>query len=1005
MEDWHRIVFFLTVYSICMGEDVVYHVPEEVPNNTYIGNIANDSNINSVISETDFNNMRFNFLTQGNEYAKYFHIDDKTSDMFTQARLDREQLCPFVTLCILTFEVVVQSSSGHFFRTLKVRIYLEDINDHSPSFAQKMLSIPISEDVVVGTQYPIEGAIDLDNSDKYSLYAYELVPNNLPFSIQFVKNLDGSSLVRLSVKQPLDREKEELYNMVLLGKDGGDPPLTGRLIINVTVTDVNDNSPQFTSPMYNVSVNENVENGSVILTVAATDLDEGENGLVHYRFSAHQANEIFQLFAIDEETGEMRVIGELLYTYRKVYTVIVKAFDLSDNPLTNQTLIYVSVEDSGNNPPEIHVNTFTNSDDAAVSELAKPGTVVAHVSVVDHDTGKDGEVVCVTDSDSFEIEPLPEKYEYTVIVAHLLDHERQNMTDVTVNCQDNGDPPLMSSLIFVVEILDENDNSPRFTKPLYETSIYENNKLGESIVTVTADDIDSGTNADIVYRLSSSGSEYVYIEKSGMIRAKISLDRELTSVLDFLVYAVDGGSPQRTGSAIVRIQILDENDEKPIFNKDSYEFSISENRPSETIVGMLLASDGDTGPNAMILYMIYSFYNQNIPFVVSPDGVIQTNAQLDREVVDNYDFNVTAIDEGFPALNSSVHVKVIVNDENDNPPKIYFPSPSNDTVRVPFMTTPWTVICGIQASDDDEPGNENSRLKYEITNEFRLLRINFDTGDIQVTDFITKQKYDLGTFRIQIVVSDHGIPDSLSSTAMLTLQLYPENVTQAVRVGDEEGQPNIIIAVIVGVVTVVISGCIVIIICVVRKLGIKKQQQQLYFNDAKQKKVFDESITVFSLPSDNRVQEERKGKVVSFMLDDNLLFGEELVQHKDNTSEYKTFKPTISLSFSKPIGESNVETCTMTTDGGRGMSGKVNHLNSFRNCSSPRLENRVGSPTFQQEIIPFSFKKALNTPGHLFQEARDPLKLVFIHSDSGIHCDGSSHESDLQGYISKDVVV
>ncbi|KAL3880639.1 hypothetical protein ACJMK2_032863 [Sinanodonta woodiana] len=1005
MEDWLRVMVFLTVYSICMGEDVVYRIPEEEPNNTYIGNVANDSHINSVISETDFNNMRFNILTQGKEYAKYFHIDDQTSALFTQARLDREQLCPFLTVCILTLEVVVQSSSGNFFRSLKVQVYLEDINDHSPTFSKKSLSMSISEDAVVGIQYNIEGAIDLDNSEKFSLHAYELLPIDLPFSIQLVTNLDGSSLVRLRLKQPLDRENEDLYNMVLIAKDNGDPPLTGSLIINVTVTDVNDNSPQFTAATYNVSVNENVQNGSVILTVVATDLDEGVNGLVHYRLSPHQANEIFQLYAIDEETGEMRVIGELVYTYRKVYTIIVEAFDVGDHPLANQTLIYVSVKDSGNNPPEIHVNTFTNSDVAFVSELAKLGTVVAHIYVVDHDLGKEGEVICDTDSDSFKMEPLSEKYEYTVIMAQLLDYERQTMTNVTVKCQDNGEPPLTSSVSFAVEILDENDNTPRFTKPLYETSIYENNKVGESIVRVKAEDIDSGTNADILYRLSSNGSEYVYIEMSGMIRAKKSLDREGTSLLDFLVYAVDGGSPQLTGSATVRIHILDKNDEKPVFDRTSYQFSISENRPSETVVGTLSASDSDTGLNTTISFMIYSFYSQNVPFVVSSDGVIKTNAQLDRELIDKYEFDVIAMDQVFPTLNSSVHVKVIVLDENDNPPKISFPSPRNNTVRVSLMTTPWTVISRIQASDDDEALNENSRLKYEITNYTHLFQINFDSGDIQVTDFITEQEYDSDIFKIQIVVSDHGIPETLSSTALLNVQLYPENVTQAVTYDDEKAHLHFIIAVTVGVITVVLSGSIVSLICVFRKLGKKKQQQQLHCSDAEEKNVFDDSMAVYSLPSDNGIEEERKRKVVSFLLEDDVFSGEDDVQHKDKNTENKSFEPTISLSFSKPVGESSSEHNPGIKDSGRGINERVNHVNSFRSCSSPRLAKRVNSPTFRQEIIPFSFKKALNTRGYVFEEARTPLKLVLAHSDSGIHSDGSSQESDPQGYISKDVVV
>ncbi|KAL3880620.1 hypothetical protein ACJMK2_032844 [Sinanodonta woodiana] len=890
---WLWMVSFLTVCGLCWGEDVVYHIPEEQPNNTYIGNLANDSNLRSVVSEADLNSMTFSFLTRGDDYSKYFYIDDKSSAIFTKTRLDREQLCQFVTICMLSLEVAAQSSIGSFFRILKVNIYLEDINDHSPTFSKVVLSLPISEDVLVGTRYSIEGAKDLDGSQNFSLQTYELRPKDVPFSVQ--KNLDGSSLVRLKVVEPLDRETEEFYFMDLIAKDGDDPPLTGNLFINVTVIDVNDNPPRFTAPSYNITVNEDVTNGTVILTVLATDLDKGNNGLVNYRLSPHQINEVFELFNINKVTGDITVIGKLVFTPGKVYKIIVEAFDLGDQPMASQTFVYVNVEDSGNNPPEIYINVLTNLGVAVVSELAKPGTVVAHVSVVDHDAGNEGEVVCTIHKDYFDIDILPSADEYKIIVARQLDHERQNSTNVTVYCQDFGDPPLRSSSTFRVQILDENDNTPRFTQPLYETSISENNEIEDSVLTVHADDIDDGVNAEIQYRLSPNVVDYLYIERSGLIRAKMILDREKTSSLNFLVYAVDGGSPQRTGSASVRIQILDVNDEKPVFNRVSYEFIISENRPSDTDVGMVSATDGDIGANAKLAFVIHPFYYQRVPFVVFSDGRIKTNTELDREIISSYDFQVIARDEGSPSLNNSVDVKVIVKDENDNFPKIHFPTPKNNTVRVPLTILPWSIITRIRASDADEPGNENSRLKYMITNNTHLFRVYSDTGDIQVTNYITEQDYGSKIFELQIVVSDYGTPKSLSSIATFSIDLYAENVTGTSMQSKEEGQPYFVIAIAVGIVTAVLSAGIVVIICVIRKLDRQKLQHRSQSNPVHEDKIFDGSITVFSLPSEDSLLGEKKKKEVSFSLEEDVFSDEELVQ-KNHSSEHKTFMWSQELS-------------------------------------------------------------------------------------------------------------
>ncbi|KAL3880615.1 hypothetical protein ACJMK2_032842 [Sinanodonta woodiana] len=989
------LVLFLTVCRLYSAQKIVYHIPEEQPSNTYIGNVANDTNLLLVISETDSNTMRFSFLSGGDDSTKYFHIDDRTSTIFTKTRLDREQLCQFVTICMLSLEVAAQSSIGSFFRILKVNIYLEDINDHSPTFSKVVLSLPISEDVLVGTQFPIEGAKDLDNSKYFSIQAYELRPKDVPFSVQFVKNLDGSSLVRLKVVEPLDREKKELYYMDLIARDGDSPPLIGRLFINVSVIDVNDNAPEFSHSLYNVTVSEDVKCGSLILTVLATDADVNNNGLVNYRLSPYQADEIFELFEIDAGYGQIRVIGKLIFTPGKVYQIIIEAYDLSDMHLTAQALVHVFVEDSGNNPPEIHINLLTNTDVAIVSEIAKPGAVVAHVSVVDYDTGKDGEVVCTMQSDDFQMDPLRSNKEYIVVVRRQLDHEKQNFTNVTVYCQDGGDPPLDSSSWFVVKILDENDNIPQFTKPLYEISIFENNEIGKLVLTVHAEDEDDLTNTEVTYRLSSDIREYFYIQQTGTIHAQQKLDREQTSSLSFIVYALDGGSPQMTGSAIVKIQILDQNDEIPVFERPSYEFSISENNLSGTIVGSVSATDGDDGINAAVYFMIHPAYDQKVPFIVFSDGTIKTKAKLDREVISSYDFSIVVKDEGSPSLNSSVHIKIIVKDENDNPPKINFPSWKNNTVKFPLSTPPWSVITHIRASDDDEFGNENSRLKYMIVNDTQLFWIHSDSGTIQLTDLITEQQYDNRTFELQIIVSDHGYPEALYTTAMLDVLLYTENVTSVARIPDEAIE-SYVIAIAVGTATVVLSICIAAIICVIRKHGSKIKQQHHDLDSEQMKDMFDGSITVFSLPSEDSLLDEKKRKKINHSSEDEVFSDEELVQQ--NATKPKS---PVYISMEKMTEESFSE---ISGDSGRGGSNENIHQYSSTSHSCPRDKSEVNSPILPQ-IIPFSFRKALNMPAYFTEEVKTSKNKVLLQTDSGIRGDCPSNGNDPDERISSEVFV
>lgn len=1025
------ILIFVIISVVCkssLAQDVTYHIDEERSNSTLIGNIGEDSNLLSAIGGSDSSSLSFSFLTTGNQYAHYFRVGERTGDLFTNAVIDREIVCEFSETCMLILQVAAKSELGSFFRILKIHIFINDINDHSPEFSRTTLTLTISEAVLVGTSYAIEGARDKDTSKEFSLQEYKIVSLNpesqesLPFSIQFTKHLDGSSMIRLYVTEPLDRELKDAYHMEILALDGDNPPRQGRLPVFVIVSDVNDNQPSFDADSYNCTISEETATGDVILKLNATDPDLDENGHIKYRLSPHQQPDIFIHFDIIEETGEIILKEKVVYAPGLVYNIIVEAYDnpLDGQLLSTQTLVAVGVQNTGNNAPVIVINVLTQTDMAEVPENANVGTVIAYVVVIDHDDGNQGMASCIIQSIDFDIQRI-DMNKYKIFVAQRLDYERSKMQTVTVHCQDNGNPPLPASASFNVSILDKNDNPPVFTQPQYTANVREDAHIGESILKVSATDLDSGKNAEVYFEVSGTFSErdYFYFENSpternvGLLKLNKTLDRDKKSSYVFAVNAVDvgeKGETSKTGSAMINLYLTDVNDEQPEFMQDPFTFVVLENLQTGSVAGRLTAKDKDLGINAQIEYKMHPDSVGTVPFEVLTDGYVKTNRELDREGKNKYEFQVIATDKGEKPLSSTGNVVVIVSDANDMFPEISFPKPGNNTASVSLAATVWQVVTKVQASDGDEPGTGNSRLRFDIIsrNDSELFQINPNSGEIQVTKTIDAS-FNGKIFCLTILVSDFGKPTAKTAESALYLKITSNSIAEAQASTDILSNQNFLIAIIVGVVTVVLSVGILATICIIRKIDRERKAEEKRRNnneikvdpDLDGRQVFDGSITVFSLPSEDTLLGDKKKKEVSFSLDDDVFSDDDLIQKSGLESSHRHFKPNLSYLAPSPkkIEDNHSDSGdTGTSDSGRGGSDEEIHTSMSISPRDVMLEfSRPLPPMAHQEIIPFSFKKGMSMP----YSARD-----YNNSPDVIHNESiemTPHDLDLQrqGYDSE----
>ena len=826
---YQLLVFVLVLdmahFSWTTNPDLVFRINEELPIKSYVGNISDNQAVFNNISAEDRQKLKFGILDKTGTAASLFEIDVSSGVMRVARTIDRESVCDISEFlsCYLDLNVAIHSSSPAvmFNNVASVRIFIQDTNDNYPTFPASEVRLEVSEGAKVGTVLKISGAVDRDSLPNNTIQRYSITGQQGMFSLTAEKNPDGSSVVNLKLEQPLDREKKNLYAFKIIAYDGGSPPKTGRLDVAVTITDENDNPPKFAKESYDVTVKEDVLINHLIVRVSASDPDEGDNGRVTYQFSRMQSSKLQSLFSINSTTGEIRVAGKLEYDARKPHQLIVEALDGGVIPLKTQTVVTVTVLDSGNNAPIVNINTLSTENTRAVelSEAARTGFFVAYIDVEDSDTGDNGEVQCETPNQSFKLEKLTGGKGYKVLVKTKLNREVKDKYKVIVICWDNGTPSLNTTASFQVVILDENDNSPQFGKKSYTASVPENSNKGTSVTRVTATDLDTGENGMVMFSLEPKVTSVLRIHgRSGDITTKGVLDRESTPFIKFKVFATDNGTPKLTGSTEVTLIITDVNDITPAFKTYIFEFNITENQDSDIVVGHVEAVDNDEGRNGEIEYFIAETPTGMVPFTVLPNGTVLATESLDREARSGYRFTVLARDRGSPPRTNSTEVRIHVLDINDHAPQILFPKSPNHTIHITDLPKPNSVIGKIVAFDPDYGENKTLQFFISTGNDEGVFTIDRENGETKVSN-VWKMKRE-HVYELTISVQDSGNPPKSVSTNLF-VDVKIANDTKLDLYG-EKSEKYLVIAATVAAATCILSVVIIAAICYILRSDKRK---------------------------------------------------------------------------------------------------------------------------------------------------------------------------------------
>ncbi|XP_073077950.1 protocadherin gamma-A6 isoform X1 [Manis javanica] len=654
------LVMLFTLLGMLSGVgagQIRYSIPEELDKGSLVGNIAKDLGL----EPRELAERGVRIVSRGR--TQLFALNARSGSLVTAGRIDREELCAQSAPCLVSFNILVEDKLNLY----PVEVEIVDINDNTPQFAREEFEVKILENAAPFSRFPLMDVYDPDVGMN-SLRGFKLSGNS-HFSVDISSETNGPKYPELVLEHSLDRERETIHHLVLTAMDGGDPVRSGTARILVNVLDVNDNAPVFTQSVYHVSVPEDLPVGTPVLSVNATDQDEGAHAEVMYSFM-RITEKISKNFCLNVLTGEISTSANLDYEDLSFYELDVEA---QDRPgLRDRAKVLITILDVNDNVPEVVVTSGSRS----VAESTPPGTVIALFQVCDRDSGLNGLVTCsISKNLPFDLEKSVDNY-YRLVTNTVLDREQVSLYNITVTATDKGIPPLSTKTLICLNVADTNDNPPTFSQSSYSIYVPENNPRGASIFSVTAHDPDSHENARVTYSLSedslqgASLSSYVSINSdTGVLYALHAFDYEQFRDLQLRVTALDSGDPPLSSNVSLSLFVLDKNDNAPEIlyptlptdGSTGVELAPRSAEPGY-LVTKVVAVDRDSGQNAWLSYRLLKASEPGLFAVGLHTGEVRTaRALLDRDAL-KQSLVVAVQDHGQPPLSATVTLTVAVAD-------------------------------------------------------------------------------------------------------------------------------------------------------------------------------------------------------------------------------------------------------------------------------------------------------------------------------------------------------
>ncbi|XP_056138216.1 neural-cadherin-like [Lampris incognitus] len=730
--------------------------------------------------------ITYSLLSDSSGDHSLFRIDPKLGNIYTEAVFDREARSSYL-LEVQSEDGLESARPGKNKQpnsdTAYVRVFISDVNDNKPLFAQRLYEVGVDEDADVGLTVATVSANDEDEGANAKL-RYQIMSGNTGGVFDMEPEVGT-----IFIAQPLDYERQKRYKLLVLASDG---KWEDYAAVVVNVVNKNDETPVFSMNEYYGSVTEELDGSPVfVLQVTANDPDkDADQGAIRYSIHGQGAESHFM---INDITGEMYAQRTLDREDRAVWRFVVMATDEEGEGLTGFTDVIISVWDINDNAP-----TFSCSPDnchSSVAENSPPGTFVMEMTAIDLDDAAVGQNAILTyrivenahnthDVDIFAIDSSTGTIS---VAAEGLDREAVESHHLVVEAQDGGG--MTGTATATIVVTDINDHRPKFKEDWCGARVSESSGLDTHILDLSAVDPDTGTYGQLAFTVVAGDPEQRFymvshrMEQSGTLRLKKKLDYEKPGEQRFnLTIKVEDSDSFNFIHCLVLVE--DENDNAPVFTPSSYGLSpLPEDVAVGTTVIQVVASDADSGLNSDVLYSISPESDPYGHFTVSRAGAVMVAGPLDRETVPVYELVVIATDQGTPALTGSATIHLPLLDMNDNGPELeatYTPVvwENSPAPQVVWLNRTSSLLQVVDRDSPDHGPPFSLSLSPLYTPDFHLQ--DHGNGSATLTALRRFDRERQREFYLPVIMSDSGQPPmTVTNTLTITIGDQNDNAHQA----------------------------------------------------------------------------------------------------------------------------------------------------------------------------------------------------------------------------------
>ena len=631
----------------------------------------------------------------------------------------------------------VSVSDGVYATSTKVRINLRSANRHSPEFARPVFEMKLKENSPEGSRIGQVIATDKDRDLlRYILLSHELGQ---------LFRLDPYT-GELWSEESLDRELRDTYEIPVMVTDQAGR--SGFTTIKLSITDENDNAPMFSMSEYKVNIPANLTAGSPVIRLTALDRDAGRNAVLSYSIYETQSSGVDDTFSVDVATGQITLKRSALDLENSVYQFFVRAQDSGKSALHSDVPVEIYVMSPLDEAPRFNEHDVTYF----VEEGSPVGLTVAELSAV---SAPDSQVHYRIASAEYAGPDAPFQIDVDsgrLMVAKLLDREERSFHRLAILAETDSSPTLNVYTELVVQVLDENDHSPEFALPAYEVAVSEAVAAHTPVLQVLATDKDYANNGEVTYSFSeeSRGSLahlFSIDPHNGWITTQGLLDYETKPAYSLTVLATDNGKERRSTSTVVRIVLVDANDNPPVFSQRLYTAAVNEGALPGTIIFQLQTTDADTAMESHVEFAITTGDPLG-QFQIKQNGEVYVARSLDREARAQYRMEVSATDGVFVSM---CRVTIEILDDNDSPPVCSRYSYRHEVVE---SITPGTTLITVTATDADEGHNARQIFSISGGETADLFSVDRDTGLLSTALPLDREKQDRHHIRVLVQDAD-----------------------------------------------------------------------------------------------------------------------------------------------------------------------------------------------------------------------------------------------------------